>query len=456
MHTNRNTLRLAGCVIVVLFYLCDADAALIDTIKVIEKSVVRIKTIKVGGYSKGSGFVINDKGDIATNYHVIENGLSIVVLPTNSNRSYNAKVIASDFHRDLAILKAPKIKLTPLTLSLAKIKKLQPVASLGYSKVSDIHVSAKDPTIRTGEISRHYEAPWNHGGRSQKKLKILHHSATINPGNSGGPLLDDCGRVVGVNTAGATGGAGEQAGFFASDIEELVKLLDAHRILYQSENKPCLPAVGAGGSEEAENARRKAEEAKRKAEEAKRKAEEASREVEAARIQAEESQRRFLMGGTLLGVLTLAALLIGLKKPRQQIIHVAEKLSRPIRRRAHDGAVEGPPEGQRPGHGLVLAGFDGRGNRVRIALTPEKFEGQRLGLSLGRHPDLVDEVIQYDNVSRRHVRFSATDNGYRIEDLNSSNGTFLNRRRLPPFRPERLDYGATVALGGVELMVSKF
>ena len=104
----------------------------------------------------------------------------------------------------------------------------------------------------------------------------------------------------------------------------------------------------------------------------------------------------------------------------------------------------------------MLAGFDGNGNRVHIALSPEKFEGQRLGLSLGRHPDLVDEVIHDEQVSRRHLRITVQDDQFYIEDLNSSNRTFLNGHRLSPFRPVPLDYGTTVALGGLEVMVSKF
>ncbi len=105
--------------------------------------------------------------------------------------------------------------------------------------------------------------------------------------------------------------------------------------------------------------------------------------------------------------------------------------------------------------GLVLAGFDGRGNVIHISLSPDRFASQRLGLSLGRHPELVDEVVNDESVSRRHLRISLRDNQFYIEDLNSSNGTFLNRHRLSPFQPARLDYDATVTLGNLEVTVSK-
>ena len=107
-----------------------------------------------------------------------------------------------------------------------------------------------------------------------------------------------------------------------------------------------------------------------------------------------------------------------------------------------------------PTRGLVLTGFDGRGNAIHISLSPDRFAGQRLGLSLGRHPELVDEVIDDDSVSRRHLRISFRGDQFYIEDLNSSNGTFLDRQRLSPFQPARLDHGATVALGGLEVRIS--
>ena len=474
--------RLAGLVLAFLFILNDAVAVL--DIDVVEKSVVRIETQS----GTGTGFVINGSGYIATNQHVIANARNIVVVPTNSSMLYNARVVvvAEDFHRDLAILHAPNINISPLTLSLAPIKKLQKVYSLGYPNVGDIHEKAKDPTARKGNISRDYTAPWRHQGRNQQ-LRILHHSAEINPGNSGGPLLDDCDRVIGVNTQGIEGG--KPGAFYASHIQELVRLLQAHKIPYQSENSPCLSNVGNGDSgrseealqeaeeakqradvatEEIEKARQEAEETKRQAEEAIRRADEANQEMERAQQMVEEAMRRAkeasqqtLVWGILLGSLTLAALLLGLKKPRQQIIHIAEQMSRPIRRRERDGAVQQPfkkqsSENQRPTRGLVLSGFDGNGNRVRIALSPEKFAEQRSGLSLGRHPDLVDEVIHDEQVSRRHLRITVQDDQFYIEDLNSSNGTFLNGHRIPPFRPAQLDYGTTVALGGLEVMISKF
>ena len=458
------------------------DAVAGPDFDVLKRSVVRIVTVTRTdrGTLKGSGtgFAINDNGAIVTNVHVIAGASRITAIPAESDAEYELELIASEPELDLAVVRVRGINPPPIPLSLAPLKTGQQVWAYGYPGRADRGGRfVRKPTPDKGVFSDRYRGAW-----STQNLWIIQHSAPTNPGNSGGPLLDDCGRAIGVNTqaslvvvespseGGLTRVPDAPGIYWSSHVEELVKLLRNHGIPFRpAATSPCLPNAGAGDSRKSEEAMQKADAATSKADQAGMKADRAEQKAgqaedraqlagvraDEAMRQAEESQRRLLMGGTLLGAMTLAALLIGLKKPRQQIIHVAEQLSRPIRRRAHDGAVEGPPERQRPGHGLVLAGFNGQGNRVRIALTPEKFEGQRLGLSLGRHPDLVDEVIHDDNVSRRHVRIRAAHNGFRIEDLNSSNGTFLNRRRLAPFRPERLDYGATVALGGVELMVSK-
>ena len=83
------------------------------------------------------------------------------------------------------------------------------------------------------------------------------------------------------------------------------------------------------------------------------------------------------------------------------------------------------------------------------------FIDKRLGVALGRHPELVDTVIDDDRVSKRHVRISTQDGRFYVEDLNSMNGTFLDNRRLSPFSLARLEYGASIRLGSLELMASK-
>ena len=91
-------------------------------------------------------------------------------------------------------------------------------------------------TLTDGILSRPpFEARWGAGGSAL--AVVLQHTADINPGNSGGPLLDDCGGVLGVNTAGGTaavrdgdgnvlGRTAAQGIFFALHVSELMRVLD--------------------------------------------------------------------------------------------------------------------------------------------------------------------------------------------------------------------------------------
>jgi hypothetical protein len=417
----------------------------------LEKSVVRIVRQTDQGLGAGTGFAINDQGYIATNVHVIADANSIKAIPTNSNELYDVEVVATSQELDLAIAYIPDIILPPIALSLAPAIKGQKVWSIGYPGGADRNRPAHDPTVQDGVIGRIFWGAWH-----AQELRIIQHNAPTNPGNSGGPLLDDCSRAVGVNTqaslvvitspsSGVTRVPHAAGIYWSSHIEELADLLDDHGIAFQSESDGCVAASGTGSSDGAEKAQREAEKARR--------------EAEQARVQAEEASDQFFVWLLLLGGVALVALVVALKKPRQFAQQTLEKprqlvqqMSRRVRvtKKEEVGAVA-----KGPNHGLVLAGFDGRGNRVCIELSPARFAGQRLGLSLGRHPDLVDEIVADQNVSRRHLRIAAAADRFYVEDLNSSNGTFLNEQRLSPFEPAQLDYGAKVALGDLVLMASK-
>ena len=424
----------------------------------LEKSVVRIVRQTDQGLGAGTGFAINDQGYIATNVHVIADANAIKAIPTNSNELYDVEVIATSQELDLAIAYIPDITLPPITLSLAPAIKGQKVWSIGYPGGADRNRPAHDPTVQDGVIGRIFLGAWH-----TQDLRIIQHNAPTNPGNSGGPLLDDCSRAVGVNTqaslvvitspsSGVTRVPHAAGIYWSSHIEELADLLDDHGIAFQSESDDC---VAAGGTESSGGA----EKAQREAEKAQQEAEKARREAEQARVQAEEASDQFFVWLLLLGGVALVALVVALKKPRQFAQRTLEKprqlvqqMSRRVTKRE---GVEVGAVAKGPKHGLVLAGFDGRGNRVCIELSPARFAGQRLGLSLGRHPDLVDEIVADQNVSRRHLRIAAAGDQFYVEDLNSSNGTFLNEQRLSPFEPTRLDYGAKVALGDLVLVASK-
>ncbi len=381
----------------------------------LEKSVVRIVTYMNDGIGTGTGFIINDAGYIATNSHVIDNGKKIRVVPVNSHTLYDAEVVKSFPELDLAILRAHDLDLPPVRLLLSTPDKGQKVWAIGYPESADFEQLADDPTVQDGVIGRIFTGAWR-----STEFVIIQHNAPMNPGNSGGPLLDDCGNVIGVNTLaslvvinspslGLTRVPHAAGIYWSSHIVELAQILRNDSIPFQSQDTDCAPIGKTGNS----------------------------------------------VWVTALGVLTLFALLLALRKPRQRVIRVVEQISQGANKKAGARRSKKRTKNKLPQHGLVLAGFNSDGARVLIVLAPDMFAGKRLGVALGRHPELVDTVIDDDRVSKRHVRISTRDGRFYLEDLNSMNGTFLNERRLSPFSIARLEYGASIRLGSLELMASK-
>lgn len=117
-----------------------------------------------------------------------------------------------------------------------------------------------------------------------------------------------------------------------------------------------------------------------------------------------------------------------------------------------DGAERDYSSDDIPAHGLVLAGFDDEyATPVRIDMTREKLADRRYGFSVGRHPDLVDAVLDHPDVSRRHARFFWRAGRFQVEDLNSSHGTWVRDERLQPFRPVDVRPGDEILLGKLKM-----
>lgn len=154
----------------------------------------------------GSGFVIDSRGYILTNFHVVQDAQSIEVVLGDQTR-YPAKFVGADQRNDVALIKVePKGK--PLVaLALGDSSKLQvgqKVLAIGnpfgfQSTLTTGVVSALGRTVQTSQTTYIDEA--------------IQTDAAINRGNSGGPLIDSHGEVIGINSAiytpsGTTAGIG--------------------------------------------------------------------------------------------------------------------------------------------------------------------------------------------------------------------------------------------------------
>jgi S1-C subfamily serine protease len=153
------------------------------------------------GTATGSGFVIDTKGDILTNAHVID-GASQIGVRFGDSDLIKARVVGQDPSTDLALLHVdPKAaKLDPLPLGdSSKVRVGDPAIAIG-------NPFGFDRTVTTGIISalqRQIQAPNNFYINN-----VIQTDAAINPGNSGGPLLNAAGQVIGITSQIATGGNG--------------------------------------------------------------------------------------------------------------------------------------------------------------------------------------------------------------------------------------------------------
>jgi S1-C subfamily serine protease len=145
----------------------------------------------------GSGSIIDNRGYILTNHHVIADARKLEVTLANGKK-YDASFIGSDPSTDVAVLKidAP----SSILRGLAVI----PMGSSGSLQVGQKVIAIGNPfglgqTLTTGVVSSVGRTLRSPSGALVED--IIQTDASINPGNSGGPLIDSSGRMVGINSA---------------------------------------------------------------------------------------------------------------------------------------------------------------------------------------------------------------------------------------------------------------
>lgn len=176
-----------------------SDMDIHENLETVKQSVVLIQvTTKTGG-GTGSGVVLNEKGYIATNHHVIENAEKVLVTFLNGDKAY-AEVIGSSAMDDLAVIRVDTSdlseRLSPATFGeYEDVFVGQTVFAVGAPAGEEFcwTVTGGIVSYKNREVRK-----YNEDGTMSKKLRTLQTDANVNPGNSGGPLVDVYGRVVGI------------------------------------------------------------------------------------------------------------------------------------------------------------------------------------------------------------------------------------------------------------------
>ena len=301
---------------------CTSVQAGVDEYK---ESVPRVTIIWQDDYGQkhllawGSGFAISNNV-LVTNYHVIapiydyQNAAIWVVYPqTAGGGVYNGYILDTHPNKDIALVQFQGPGLPFLTLTDKKVDSGQQVFAFGYpgevdedlGHNADQIVSPSNALVTSGNVSGYSnDAPDASSGQT------IIHSATITHGNSGGPLLDECGRVIGLNTW-----AHNSRGY-SIDTTDLIPIIHYNKIKLAFSADKCLSAVERAKQIEAE-AKANADLKNKELEEAVNSVRSAQEATELKRSEIEKASNNlnnlikyFLVG---VGVLIIGAIFAGYK-----------------------------------------------------------------------------------------------------------------------------------------------
>jgi len=318
------------------------------------RGVVRVVIIGTDGrevypVSHGTGFAVAPDM-IVTNAHVVreallDDTLTIAVVPSDGEKAAYVRPVSVDPRSDLALLRINgTLRLPPLTVAGRADPDSGEVSAVGYPMnvdraqgldIGDIF-NPQPPVKSRGFIS---------GSRPSRQFDSILHTAPIARGNSGGPLLDGCGRVIGVNSFGADSEAGDAEFYFAVSTRELLPFLRKNNVEATVNASPCRSLAELDAAERDRMLREQSE--ARQALSARAEEQRVAREraqleaqltvlgerenamalafvlfllaggagVVAWRAREDEEERRMMVGGTVAGVALLASMLLWFLRP---------------------------------------------------------------------------------------------------------------------------------------------
>ena len=396
-------------------------------VKKIEASVYKIYTMRKKGIGTGTGFLVNGRRILVTNFHVVAEGEKYFVgyRDGRDGKLVEARVVDRRANIDLAVLETYEdLPGRALVLGDFEPEKLTSVVAVGYPGAADVkqdptapknlpelYAKMKEPsgfdsTLTPGMVSRIYSATNTALSETQViNARTVQHNAPINPGNSGGPLFDDCGTVVGVNSFSPKGAQGL---FFSIHSGEVIRFLRELNISYAAISHACFATSLSGG------------------------------------------------GGMLLpliigmaAALAIVAVLFAWRGGAA-VGAVGQYMSRRLTgNRGRGGGSPSPREAPRQ----PAAQMNFAPTAAAISLQPSA-GGKAFALEVGRAAMVgrsrqCEIPIEDDTVSSNHARIEISAQTQRIvvTDLNSSNGTFINGSRV---NSAQVQVGDTLRFGTAE------
>lgn len=390
--------------------------------QIAEKATFRV--INIAKKGTGTGFLINNDGYIVTNNHVIKGYVSGKLFVINKyNRYENVTMVKSYPKKDISILKIENYS-NGAYLQLQNpnsIKKGHDSFSLGYPGGSDIvgnMESQLDSTIKSGEVSKILET--SSGNGFPLNYKLIETSSDINGGNSGGPLLSRNGTVIGINTFKNNdigtlfqGGSIIQGIFWAIHIEELIKVLDENNIKY------TLSTDNIG-------------------------------EISNRDIQSDFTLISILVA-FIIGVLIIIFFLI--KRNSNRSVD-SDEISKLVRDKMNKYGEK--DDFNKMGRDAIIidyneskATLNSKDSRYPI-ISVEKNKKITVGRSKKNN-----FKINSTFVSSQHLKVKFIDNKLYVKDLNSSNGTYINGKKLTTNKYYSLEKNQKLILGSEDVVYTR-
>ncbi|MBD0021175.1 PDZ domain-containing protein [Gordonia pseudamarae] len=211
-------------------------------------SVVSIDVVVGNQQGEGSGVVLSADGVIMTNNHVVSltgTPADAVQVNFSDGTSARAKVLGTDSISDIAVLKADKTGLTPISVGTSKNLAVgQDVIAIG----APLGLAG---TVTTGIISAlNRPVSTSRESGTTSVIDAIQTDAAINPGNSGGALVNARGALIGINTAIATlgGSSSSEAGSGSIGLGFAIPIDQAYRVAKQLQETGSATHAGLGVS----------------------------------------------------------------------------------------------------------------------------------------------------------------------------------------------------------------
>ncbi len=392
--------------------------------KVLEasNSTMRIIT-KIGSdaFTSGTAFCINNDGYFLTNAHVVDKAQEVFAIKSSSK--YKVTVVRKLDDVDLAILKIEDAGLDPLYFADRKnIQVTDRVFSIGFPGAADKNVDADEltkVTINSGVIGRFARILLSISNQNAPVQPVIQHDAAVNHGNSGGPLVNECGQVVGVNVQKGlslnpsleqiVAGDVVQGIFYAIDIEIVKQVLTEANIAFLESSYKCTSGIGS------------------------------------IDVSLTEEERKYLIvAGILFLLLAVWGTLYYLEEKKKKGSANKSDLSRLISRKLKDQGKPIPKErGNIAVPGIFLYPTEPGLPTLKISDTESL---------LGRSRSTKFR-IQNPLISGKHlILYSNTSGQVVIKDLDSSNGTYINGRKLTPHIEYVLNPGERLVVGSEDVV----